>query len=192
MLAPASATRNASGAKRLPSRKARTHELHTVLASMQSELMGHALRLARRADVAQDLVQDAVERAIRYQDNYRPGSNARAWAHQILQNIFITSCRRSRCERNALGVLSTDPCSWTLSEQSPEMQHLSPPVQRALDRLPMDFRSVVVLVDIQEMSYQATAKRLRVPVGTVMSRLHRGRKLLAEALCASRATRFAA
>jgi RNA polymerase sigma-70 factor (ECF subfamily) len=62
------------------------------------------------------------------------------------------------------------------------MQQLSPPVQRALDELPVGFRKAVVLVDIEEMSYKAAAEQLRVPVGTVMSRLHRGRRALANAM----------
>jgi RNA polymerase sigma-70 factor (ECF subfamily) len=97
--------------------------------------------------------------------------------------VFVTRCRRARLERKALGVLSTDPCAWTTADgAAPEMEKLSPPVQRALDDLPAGFRSAVVLVDIEEMSYKAAAKHLKVPVGTVMSRLHRGRRALAEAM----------
>src|SRR4029079_16804233 len=85
----------------------------------------------------------------------------------------------------ALEVLSTDPCAWTAPEKVSEMAGLSPSLVRALDALPASFREAVVLVDLEEMAYKDAAKKIGVPVGTVMSRLHRGRKLLAAALRAS-------
>lgn len=170
---------NAKTKSRIP---APVQELRDGLIKLQPELFGRALRMARSRELAEDLVQDTVERAIRFQDQYKPDTNLRAWVHQILFSVFVTRCRRSRRERNALAVLSTDPCSWTTQELGPEMAALSPPVQRALDGLPAGFRKAVVLVDIEEMSYKAAAKQLRVPVGTVMSRLHRGRRALADAM----------
>ncbi|MGK4007760.1 RNA polymerase sigma factor [Sorangium sp. So ce1036] len=152
------------------------------LVEMTPELFGRALRLSRSPAAAEDLVQDTVERAIRFAGSYEPGTNLRAWVHQILFSVFITRCRRSRRERNALDVLATDPCAWTAPEGRAEMHALSPGVRRALSTLPPGFRDTVVLVDLEEMSYKDAATRLGVPVGTVMSRLHRGRKLLAEAL----------
>jgi RNA polymerase sigma-70 factor (ECF subfamily) len=175
----ASATLDARTPKPLPDPAA---ELRAGIVELRSELFGRAMRLSGSREVAEDLVQDTVERAIRFQDQYKHDTNLRAWVHQILFSVFVTRCRRSRRERNAIGVLSTDPCAWTAPEAYPEMQRLSPPVQRALDGLPAGFRRVVVLVDIEEMSYKAAAKRLRVSVGTVMSRLHRGRRALAEAM----------
>jgi RNA polymerase sigma-70 factor (ECF subfamily) len=162
------------------------------LAALTPDLFGRALRMARAPQVAEDLVQDTVERAIRFEAQFKPGTNLRAWVYQILFSVFVTRCRRGRRERNALGVLSTDPCAWTMPEASAEMQSLSPPIARALAALPMCFRDVVVLVDIEELSYKDAAKRLDVPVGTVMSRLHRGRRALAEAVRAAESARAAA
>ena len=119
---------------------------------------------------------------MRFEAQFNPGTNLRAWVHQILFSVFVTRCRRARRERNALDILSTDPCAWTSREPSVEMQHLSPPVARALESLPEAFRKTVTLVDLDELSYKDAASRLGVPVGTVMSRLHRGRRLLAETL----------
>jgi RNA polymerase sigma-70 factor (ECF subfamily) len=103
--------------------------------------------------------------------------------HQILFSVFVTRCRRGRRERNALDTLSSDPCAWTTPERlGGEMQALSPPVARALAAVPEPFRGVIELVDLQELSYKDAAAALGVPVGTVMSRLHRGRRLLAAAL----------
>jgi RNA polymerase sigma-70 factor (ECF subfamily) len=176
----ASTTINATSKSRVP---AAAKELRDGLVKLQPELFGRALRMTRSRELAEDLVQDTVERAIRFQDQYKHDTNLRAWVHQILFSVFVTRCRRARLERKALGVLSTDPCAWTSADLgSPEMQQLSPPVQRALDLLPAGFRHAVVLVDIEEMSYKAAAEQLRVPVGTVMSRLHRGRRALADAM----------
>lgn len=157
-------------------------ELLRGLVEMTPELFGRALRLSRTPATAEDLVQDTVERAIRFAGSYEPGTNLRAWVHQILFSVFITRCRRSRRERNALDVLATDPCAWTAPERCADVHALSPGVRRALATLPQTFRDTLVLVDLEEMSYKDAAAQLGVPVGTVMSRLHRGRKLLAGAL----------
>jgi RNA polymerase sigma-70 factor (ECF subfamily) len=158
-------------------------ELRAALVTLAPELFARALRLSRNATVAEDLVQDTVERAIRFESHFIPGTNARAWLFQILFSVFITRCRRNRREQRALGTLATDPCSWTMPEQgSPAMSKLTPALAEQLAQLPEAFRRAVELVDLQEMSYRDAADRMGVPVGTVMSRLHRGRKLLASAL----------
>ena len=157
-------------------------DLRESLAAMAPELFGRALRMSRSSFMAEDLVQDTVERAIRFEAHYTPGTNLRAWVHQILFSVFVTKCRRGRRERNALDHLSSDPCAWTSQDAAAEMSELSPPLQRALDGLPRSFRDAVVLVDLQELSYKDAARRLGVPVGTVMSRLYRGRRLLADAV----------
>ncbi|HVY45835.1 MAG TPA: sigma-70 family RNA polymerase sigma factor [Minicystis sp.] len=176
MLAPASIDKK----KMLAPRS--TDELRKGLAELTPELFGRALRMSRSPATAEDLVQDTVERAIRFEGHYQPGTNLRAWVYQILFSVFVTRCRRARREKNALSVLSTDPCAWTMPEHAAAMHELSPPVARALDALPKGFRDVVVLVDIEEMAYKDAAAKLGVPVGTVMSRLHRGRRMLADAM----------
>ena len=167
----------------LPSRSVEMRsDLRRSLAAMAPELFGRALRMSRSTWVAEDLVQDTVERAIRFEAHYTPGTNLRAWVHQILFSVFVTRCRRARRERNALDHLTTDPCAWTSQDPAAEMTELSPSMRRALDSLPASFRDAVVLVDLQDMSYKDAARRLGVPVGTVMSRLFRGRRLLAQAV----------
>jgi RNA polymerase sigma-70 factor (ECF subfamily) len=162
--------------------KTASNSLRDNLAALAPELFGRALRMTRSDAAAQDLVQDTVERAIRFEAQYQAGTNLRAWVYQILFSVFVTKCRRLRRERNAMSVLSTDPCAWTFQDARAEMQDLSPPVARALDSIPKGFRDAVVLVDIEEMSYKDAAKKLAVPVGTVMSRLHRGRRMLADVM----------
>jgi RNA polymerase sigma-70 factor (ECF subfamily) len=175
-------THNAGTHVRHAGSAGRESDLRQGLVEIAPELFGRALRMSRSPSIAEDLVQDTVERAIRFESHYQPGTNLRAWVHQILFSVFVTRCRRSRRERNALDVLSTDPCAWTSPDGAAEMRALSPGVARALATLPQNFRDAVVLVDLDELSYKDAAARLGVPVGTVMSRLHRGRRMLAEAI----------
>jgi RNA polymerase sigma-70 factor (ECF subfamily) len=157
-------------------------ELRAHLAAHWPDLYHRALRLARNDAVAQDVLQDTFERALRFEDQYEPGSNLRAWLQRILLSVFVTRCRRARRERRALEHLTNDPCSWTLPDGLSPAQALSPAVARAVESLPDPFRRAVQLVDLADVSYRDAATALGVPLGTVMSRLHRGRRLLAEAL----------
>ncbi len=154
--------------------------LRRGVATLAPELFGRALRLTRSPQLAEDLVQDTVERAIRFESTFREGTNLKAWMHQILFSVFITRCRRNRRERVAIGVLATDPNAWTHAENAREMPGLTPSMKRALGQIPATFRKAILLVDLQEMAYKDAAKQMGVPVGTVMSRLHRGRKMLAQ------------
>jgi RNA polymerase sigma-70 factor (ECF subfamily) len=156
--------------------------LRAGLVALVPELRGRAMRLAQNAATADDLVQDTVERALKFEAQYERGTNLRAWVQQILFSVFITRYRRSRRERNALRTLSSDPCAWTLPERfsAPDVTApLMARTQERLDALPEGFRSVVTLVDLEQCSYREAATALGLPVGTVMSRLHRGRKMLA-------------
>jgi RNA polymerase sigma-70 factor (ECF subfamily) len=157
-------------------------ELRSRLAAYWPDLYNRALRLSRNDAVAQDVLQDTFERALRFEGQYEPNSNLRAWLQRILLSVFVTRCRRLRRERRALENLTNDPCSWTLPDAFPSTQALSPTVARALGSLPEAFRRAVELVDLADLSYRDAATVLGVPLGTVMSRLHRGRRMLAEAL----------
>jgi len=159
-----------------------TRPLRDEIADILPALRARALKLSLNATEAQDLVQDTVERALRFESSYQPGTNLRAWMQQVLFSVFVTRCRRLRRERRALESLTTDPCAWTHTESGPAMLALSPRVERALASLPRPFGDVVRLVDLDERSYKDAAAMLGVPVGTVMSRLFRGRRLLAALL----------
>jgi len=170
----------------VPSPKA-THsgvesELRAHLATHWSDLYRRALRLAQNDAIAQDVLQDTFERALRFEKQYEPNSNLRAWLQRILLSVFVTRCRRLRRERRAVEQLTNDPCAWTQLEGPAPTQALSPAVERALLTLPESFRGAVELVDLGDMSYRDAAAALGVPLGTVMSRLHRGRRMLARAL----------
>ncbi len=157
--------------------------LERGLVQLVPELRGRACRLAGDPTTAEDIVQDTIERALRFAAQYERGTNLRAWVYQILFSVFVTRYRRQRREKNAMRVLSSDPCAWTIPEAFPASPEttasLSKSTQAELDALPATFRAVLQLVDLDELTYREAATKLGVPVGTVMSRLHRGRKMLA-------------
>jgi RNA polymerase sigma-70 factor (ECF subfamily) len=148
-------------------------------------LQARALKLCLDSGQARDLVQDTVERALRFEASYRPGTNQRAWMQQVLFTVFVTRCRKYKRERRALDAFASDPNSWTHKSPRSERADLSPRVNRALGELPEKFQSVLKLVDIDELSYREAATVLKVPIGTVMSRLFRGRRQLAVLLADS-------
>jgi RNA polymerase sigma-70 factor, ECF subfamily len=167
-----------------------TRELHSGLVELVPELRARAMRLCGERAAADDIVQDAIERALRFADQYERGTNLRAWAFQILFSVFVTRWRRRRRERNALENLASDPCAWTVQtgfvRPDAGPGSLTASTRRKLDALPEGFRAVVVMVDLEQRSYRDAARELGVPVGTVMSRLHRGRKLLAAQMASER------
>lgn len=161
------------------------HDLASLgrgLLELMPELRARACRLCGDVVTAEDVVQDTFERALRFSKQYERGTNLRAWVYQILFSVFVTRYRRSRREKNALRTLASDPCAWTVPERfmAPDKTaSLTATTQSKLDALPETFRVVLELVDLDELTYREAANELGVPVGTVMSRLHRGRKLLA-------------
>ena len=152
------------------------------LARLLPDLRGRAMRLTGNHAQADDLVQDTIERALRFASQYQVGTNLRAWAQQILFSVFVTRYRRQRREKRALRVLASDPCAWTKPEsfsQPDATARLTLTTEKAVNSLPLGFRTVLMLVDVGQRSYREAASELGLPVGTVMSRLHRGRKMLA-------------
>src|SRR5512144_786062 len=157
-------------------------------------MFGAAYRLTRNARDAEDLVQDALLRAYRFWDSFEQDSNCKAWLLRIVTNTFINEYQRKKRSREVLDAASAeqDATDGVLmhteasDRQSPERmlveRSVSDDVQRALESLPDDFRTAVVLCDVQGLSYKEIADIMQTPVGTVMSRLFRGRKLLASAL----------
>jgi RNA polymerase sigma-70 factor (ECF subfamily) len=165
------------------------------LVALRPELHARALRLTRNAALADDLVQDSIERALRFRAQFQPGTNLRSWAQTIVFSLFITGYRRRRRERDAVRVLTVDPCAWTAQDSfglDASTLDLSPSLRRAVESLPPSFREVLMMVDVGEYSYRDAADALHVPIGTVMSRLHRARKQLASALSLSEVEKLAA
>ena len=142
------------------------------------ELSRTALRLTRGATHADDLVQETLTRAWQARASFQPGTNARAWTQRILFNTYVNHYRKTKREREALDELR----KMLASEARPRREGFGDEVAAALRALQPEFREAVELVDLGDLSYQDAADRLRCPVGTVMSRLHRGRKRLKNAL----------
>jgi RNA polymerase sigma-70 factor (ECF subfamily) len=147
-----------------------------------------ALRLTRNPEQAQDLVQDTYVRALRYQHSYEPGTNMRAWLFAIMRNLFWDRFKGSRREDVSLDDLGDFALYDTLKETSaiPETEVLdriaAQEVVKAVEELPPLHREVVLLVDVEGFAYKDAAQVLGVPIGTVMSRLHRARQHLQKSL----------
>lgn len=152
-------------------------------------LLAVASRLTRNGTEAEDLVQDTLLKALKARDHFAQGSNMRAWLLRILTNTFINRYRRGGLERSVLDGPDADPladgwigASTMEAMRDPESRALRTLLEReilgALDELPEEFRLAVVLSDVEELSYREIADIMGCPIGTVMSRLHRGRRLL--------------
>lgn len=145
-------------------------------------LRARATRLTRSQVEAEDLLQETVLRALRFESTFEQGTNLRAWMHQILESVFISGCRRRTRERSALARFAQDPTLSVSSSPEPVLRLVSDRLDVALRSLPNKFREVVELVDLGDHTYREAADELRVPVGTVMSRLFRARRMLSLAL----------
>ena len=175
-----------------PSRKAvelEVHQFQSEVVSHVPALLAFARRLCRNEPEAEDLVQDTVIKAIRARKQFQPGTHMKAWLIKILRNAFINRYHRNTVERNLTSAPISDPVvdGWmshasVRAMRDPEGFALRPQLRDALvaaiDRLPPDFKEVVLLADAEGLSYREVADVLECPMGTVMSRLHRARKLL--------------
>jgi RNA polymerase sigma-70 factor, ECF subfamily len=155
-------------------------------------LFGTALRLTRNRQDAEDLLQETYLRAYSHYDSFQEGTNLKAWLFRILRNGFINGYRQKKAGPREVDLERGEASFETALEEvtppapTPEdeivAKTLDGDVARALAAVPEDFRIVVELVDLQDFSYREVAEILGIPLGTVMSRLYRGRRLLEEAL----------
>ena len=152
-----------------------------------------ALSMTRNAQDADDLVQDTYVRAFQYFSQFRVGTNARAWLFRILTNLFINNYRRSKREPERSSFEELEDfylynrlADSTTGGETPEQAVVSKiqgeAVREAIARLPDEYRETVVLADLNEFSYQEISEMLEIPIGTVRSRLSRGRRLVQRAL----------
>jgi RNA polymerase sigma-70 factor, ECF subfamily len=157
-----------------------------------------ALRLSHHRADAEDLVQDTYLKAFRSARQFRPGTNLRAWLFTILHNTARNRYRdRARdhvtvdsevVERAADAPLAVSPRAGDTPESLLLRATLAPELQAAVDSLPASFREAVWLRDVEEFSYAEIAEMLDVPIGTVMSRISRGRHLLFDRLTSNRSS----
>ena len=147
-----------------------------------------ALRLTRDPTQAEDLVQDTYVRALRYQHSYQAGTNMKAWLFAIMRNLFWDRFKGNRLEDVSLDDDGDFPLYERLKDESaaPEADVLNKlaaaEVVKAVETLPPLHREVVLLVDVEGFAYKDAAEVLGIPIGTVMSRLHRARQQLQKSL----------
>ncbi len=152
-------------------------------------LYSTALRMTRNPQEAEDLVQDTYLRAYRFYDKFQQGTNFRAWIFKILTNTFINRYRKKvrtpqkvDLEKVAFGIESDeefqDPVEWESYDEETYSDMFDDKVRDALEKLSQEFRMIILLADVEGMSYKEIAKIANVPIGTVMSRLFRGRRIL--------------
>jgi len=154
-----------------------------------SAVHGMARRLTRNAEDAKELAQETFLRAYRTFENFRPGTNCKAWLFTILYSVFINRYHKARREPKTVSVDDLEERFHAATEGTKESSRAGAApawsdrdVEEAFGRLSEDFRAVVLMVDVEELSYEETAAALGCPVGTVRSRLFRARKLLHTAL----------
>jgi RNA polymerase sigma-70 factor, ECF subfamily len=148
------------------------------------QLYNFAHWLTQDRNEAEDLVQETYAKALKGFASFEPGTNFRAWMYRILRNTFLTSRSGLKAtvpldddgEESAMPIVSDTPESLLLEQLNQEL------IQQAIEELPVHFREIVLLAEVEEMSYQDMAQALSIPIGTVMSRLARARKALRSSL----------
>lgn len=152
-----------------------------------TSLYNFAYRLSLNEDDAHDLLQETYEKALKSFRSYQANTHAKAWLFRIMKNSFINGYRRRSRKPEALEYEEAE--SWLISDErllhhTSDLRHeifgkmLGDEMTIALNRLPVDFRLILLLSDIEEFTYEEMSKIIGIPIGTVRSRLHRARKLM--------------
>jgi RNA polymerase sigma-70 factor (ECF subfamily) len=160
----------------------------------QEEIIPHldamynfALRLTSEPNDAEDLVQDTIVKAYRFFSSYEKGTNAKAWLFRILKNSYINNYRKQSKQPSQVDYDEVATFYETIRagrtdtsdlENRMFRQLIDDDISNALEKLPEDFRTVVLLCDVESFTYEEISNMLDVPIGTIRSRLHRGRNLL--------------
>jgi RNA polymerase sigma-70 factor (ECF subfamily) len=167
------------------------YEFQTEAIPYQSALYNYALKIVRNSDDAQDLVQDTYYKAYKSFHQFKSGTNSKAWMFMILKNTFINNYRKLKREPskvdydNIENIYEEIKSNWT-NDNNLNLDFyqnlLDDDLSAALAKLPMKMKEVFLLCDLEGYSYEEIADIVKVPVGTVRSRLHRARKFLQEEL----------
>ena len=139
-------------------------------------LLRAAVRLARDAAVAEDLVQDAMLRAWRHFDRFQPGTNCKAWLFRIMLNCWTT--RNQQIRKEAIQFFPEQYAENTAGQRRPPTRFTADEIQNSIDLLNEEYRTVLVLFAVEGFSCKEIAEILTIPIGTVMSRLSRARALV--------------
>lgn len=150
-------------------------------------LYNFGLRLTADPNDAEDLVQDTIVKAYRFFSSYEKGTNAKAWLFRILKNSFINNYRKKSKKPQQVDYdevatfyesIRAERTDTSDLEDKMFRELIDDDISNALDQIPEDFRTVVLLCDVEDFTYEEIANMLDVPIGTIRSRLHRGRNLL--------------
>jgi RNA polymerase sigma-70 factor (ECF subfamily) len=173
----------------------RRDEFQRIAFPQLHALYNLAMSLTRNRSDAEDLVQETFLRAYRFFESYAPDTHIKAWLFRILRNTFINRYRAQKArpeevdlERIEAGYEQAIAREFLSEHEVPSPEDVvmanvpDEEVTRALERLPEEYRTVVILALVEDLSYKEIAKALSIPLGTVMSRLHRGRRLLQASL----------
>jgi RNA polymerase sigma-70 factor, ECF subfamily len=169
-------------------------ELKQLYVDFENEAIPHmnavynfALRMSGNEDDANDLVQETYLKAFRFFDKFEKGTNCKAWLFRILKNSYINDYRKTTKEPNKVDYEDVQNFYENIKSDEVEFQHyeqdafsnlLDDEITQVLSSLPEDFRTVIILSDIEGFTYEEIADFVDIPVGTVRSRLHRARKML--------------
>ncbi len=164
---------------------------HKEMIPHMSLLYNYALRLTNNEDDAKDLIQDTYLKAYRFIDKYQNDTNAKAWLFRILKNSFINNYRKNSRTPDQVEYSEVEEFVDLLKDESAPITDmrrdmfdhlLGDDVVRAMESLNEEFRTILILSDLEEMTYEEIAEILEIPLGTVRSRLHRARKVMQEKL----------
>ncbi len=166
-------------------------EFERTALPLLDNLYGAAMRLTRDPAQAEDLVQDTMVRAYRFWSSFKPGTNIKAWMFTILRNTFINGYHKRvrtrklesdvKAQMKPLGAKAATGNSFSAPPGPEEMVAASMTrvrIMEALESLPEDYRMAVMLADLEGLAYKEIAEIMDCPIGTVMSRIYRGRKLM--------------
>ncbi len=174
-------------------KKSHASEFIPLFEEQLNGLYSTALRMTRNQLDAEDLIQETAMRAFRYFGKFDKGTNFKAWIYRILTNNYINSYRKNKKAPTSVDIetvsfkLEDDGSSYwkELDDRDSGYSYhevFDDEISRAIDKLPDEYKIVVLLSDVEELSYKEVAVAIDHPIGTVMSRLHRGRKMLQKSL----------
>jgi RNA polymerase sigma-70 factor (ECF subfamily) len=170
----------------MPGVSLQSGEFEELAMPLFDQLYNFAHWLTQNREEAEDLLQETYAKGLRGFSSFQLGTNFRAWMYRILRNTFLTSRTGLRATSTVSLDLEENEADLAVESKTPETILMSRSnsqlVQRAIENLPVHYQEIILLCEVEEMSYQEIAETLSIPIGTVMSRLSRARKTLRDGL----------